>query len=220
MLSLLKIRLIIDTAKTLPKAPRLASVCLTWLTHYGPLVCRHRLTRFASDIASKDTSAGLGLMLTMAKEHTSTDHFNLAIKVCKPTDIPKPLFTSDQGSEQLSLLVKNRSCNLGRQWGLWCEDVALKEDAVRPLSWVMDRNPSLKYRALFGGNLRASILETLRYCPDAGQSESALARECYATRKAIRQALDHLEFCQLVSRIHDAARVRIILNDSQLKHSA
>jgi hypothetical protein len=212
--------LLISTAEILPQSPRLMAVCVTWLTGYYRLVCRHRLAGFAWQIENAEMSAGLGLILTMAKKHVGTDHFNLAIKACKPTDTPKSLFASDQISEKLSLLVKNRSCDLGCQWGLWCEEIELKTDAVRPLGWVMDQNPLLKQRALFGGNLRASILETLRFCPDSGESESALARCCYATRKAVREALDHLEFCQLVLRIHEAGKVRIALNDNNLKRSA
>lgn len=213
-------KLLIETAIFCPQMPRLMPVCVTWLTRYYRLVCRHRLAGFTSDVSDEDTSAGLGLILTMAKKHAGTGHFNLAIKACKPIYPPEPLFASDKISEKLSLLVKGRSCELGRKWGLWYEDIQLKEDAVRPLDWLMDQNPSLKQRALFGGNLRASILETLRFCPDFGESESALARHCYATRKAVREALDHLEFCQLALRIHDAGKVRIILNNKNLKQSA
>jgi len=213
-------KLLIETSELCPQMPRLFTVCVTWLTRYDRLVCRHRLARMASNVADPDIHAVLGLMLSVTKQHTGTNHFNLAIKSCKATDISKPLYASDRISEKLSQLAKNRTCDLGSKWGLWCEDVQLKEDTVRPLNWLMDQNPELQQRALFGGNLRASILETLRFCPDAGQSESALARYCYATRKAVREALDHLEFCQLIQRIHDARKVRIILKSIHLKQSA
>ncbi|MEN8127148.1 MAG: hypothetical protein ABFR90_04995 [Planctomycetota bacterium] len=212
--------LLIETAKFCPQIPRLMPVCVTWLIQYYRLVCRHRLAKFAADIFGTDASATLGLILTTVKHCTGTDHFNLSIKKCTATGTPKPLFLSDRKSAGLAKLAQSRSGDLARQWGLWCEEVELKNDAIRPLGWLMDRNPELKHRALFGGNLRASILETLRFCPDAGQSESALARQCCATRKAVREALDHLEFCQLVLRIHDAGKVRIALNDNHLKQSA
>ena len=213
-------RLLIKTAELSPDAPRLFVICVTWLTRYYCLVCRHRLAKFAAEISEKDASATLGLMLSLTKHNANTDHFNLVIKHCKPIAAPKPLFILDRKSAALAKLAESRSCDLGQQWGLWCEDIKLKDDAVRPLSWLMDKNPSMQYRALFGGNLRASILETLAFNPESRKSESALARHCFATRKAIREALDHLEFCQLVSRIHDTGTVRIVLIDKNLKQSA
>jgi len=213
-------RLLVQTAECCPQTPRLLPVCVTWLCYYYRLVCRHRLAGFASEIAGHDTSAVLGFILSTVKQHTGTDHFNLVIKVCRPTAPAKPLFIQDRKTQGLAKLAKSRTGGLAQQWGLWCEDIELKEDAVRPLDWLLEKNPELKYRALFGGNLRASIIEMLRFYPEAGQSESALARHCHATRKAVREALDHLEFCQLVSRIHDAGAVRIILGNNNLKKTA
>lgn len=213
-------KLLIETAGLCPQMPRLFTVCVTWLTRYYRLVCRHRLAKFAAEIPETETSAVLGLMLSLTKQYTGTDHFNLVIKQCKPIAPAEPLFVLDRKSDALANLAESRSCELGQQWGRWCEAVELKDDAVRPLHWLMDQNPSMQYRALFGGNLRVSILETLAFNPDAGQSESALARHCLATRKAVREALDHLEFCQLVLRINDAAKVRITLKDNHLKQSA
>jgi hypothetical protein len=213
-------KLLVETAKLTPDMPRLFAVCMTWLTCYYRLVCRHRLAKLAADISGTEASAVLALMLSLTRHKTNTDHFNLVIKQCKPITAPKPLFVLDRKSAALAELAESRSCDLGKQWGLWCEDVQLKEDAVRPLSWLMSQNPSIQYRALFGGNLRASILETLAFNPDSGQSESALARHCYATRKAVREALDHLEFCQLVARIHDTGTVRIALKNKNLRQSA
>lgn len=211
--------LLIETAGLAPEMPRLFTVCVTWLTYYHRLVCRHRLAKLAVDISGTEASAVLGLLLSSARYKTNTDHFNLVIKQCKPVTVPEPLFIPDRKSTGLAKLAESRSCELGKQWGLWCEDVQLKDDAVRPLNWLMDNNPSIQYRALFGGNLRASILETLAFDPDAGQSESALARHCFATRKAVREALDHLEFCQLVRRIQNKEKVRIALIEN-LKQSA
>ena len=212
-------QLLIETAVYCPMMPRLVAITVTWLTQYYRLVCRHRLAKFTGDIADTDTSAALGLILAMTKHYTSTDHFNLIIKMCHPVVPSKPLFHADRQSDALAKLANRHSSDLGCKWGLWCEDVQLKEDAIRPLNWLMDQNPSLQYRALFGGNLRASILEVLRFTPDAAQSESALARYCCVTRKAVREALDHLEFCQFVDRIHDARNVRISLKDKYLKLS-
>jgi len=204
-------QLLMNTAVILPQIPRLLPACVTWLRRYDRLVCRHRLAGMATTVLDADASAAMGLLLSMAKDFSGTDHFNLIIKQCRPLKTPKPLFDVDRLSEKLLRLSQENSSPISRKWGLWCETVELKEDAVCPLEWVMQHNPSLHQRAIFNGNLRASILETLAHDKQAGQSESLLARHCHATRKAVREALDHLEFCQLVIRRSAAGKILISL---------
>jgi hypothetical protein len=201
-------KLLVDTAIMLPYMPRLLPASVTWLTCYERLVCRHRLAGLAAVISDVDTAA-MGLLLSIAKDFSGTDHFNLVIKKCRPLKKPKPLFEVDRKARQLWRLSQTNSSPISRKWGLWCEPVKLKENAVRPLTWVMQHNPSLQQRAVFSGNLRASILETLAHDKQAGQSESLLARHCHATRKAVREALDHLEFCQLIVRRNSIGKTLI-----------
>lgn len=202
-------KLLVDTAIMLPHMPRLLPASVTWLTRYERLVCRHRLAGLAAIVSDADTSAAMGLLLSIAKDVSGTDHFNLIIKKCHPFKKPKPLFEVDRKSQQLWHLSQTNSSPISRKWGLWCEPVKLKEDVVRPLTWVMQYNPSLQQRAVFNGNLRASILETLAHDKQAGQSESLLARHCHATRKAVREALDHLEFCRFITRRSAAGKIVI-----------
>lgn len=203
-------QLLIDTARVLPENARLFSVAVTWLCKNYRLVCRHRLAGFATRIDAPQASAVLGLMLDIVKSKLGIDHFNIAIKKCKPLKNAKPLFIVDRSNSKLAEMAKTASCEIGIKWGLWSEDPQLKDDALRPADWIMTENSQLKYRAVFNGNLRASILETLTYDKQAGQSESALAKCCGVTRKAIRQALDHLEFCQMIRRNNIAGKVQII----------
>lgn len=202
-------QLLIETAFQLGDIPRLLPLCVTWLMQYDRLVCRHRLAGLLSNFSNPVVSATLGLLLSITKEFSGTEHFNLIIKKCKPSGNPKPLFAIDRKSEKLSELSHKNSSALSRKWGLWCEPVELKNDAIRPLAWVMQHNPTFKQRAVFNGNLRASILETLARNRQAGQSETLLSRHCHATRKAVREALDHLEFCQLIVRRSNAGKTMI-----------
>jgi len=204
-------RLLLDTAAALPSIPRLLPVCVTWLAEYYRLVCRHRLAGLAAQSKTADISAALGLLLQTAAEIAKIDHFNLAVKQCTPITTPKPLFEADRLSDSLAALAHRKSSPLGLHWGLWCDPVQIAKDTIRPLAWLLDKNPSLKQRAIFSGNLRASILQTLADNRQAGQSESQLARHCFATRKAIRDALDHLEFCQLIRRRTPAGKICISL---------
>ena len=142
----------------------------------------------------------LGLLLDTAGQYASTEHFNPVIHDCRAVEVPKPLFDTDCVSDRLIDMARKRSSAIGQAWALWHQDAQLKPDAIRPPEWVMDRNPSYQMRAIFKGNLRASILVLLKYNPETGTSESALSRACGATRKAVREALDHLEFCRMVQR--------------------
>lgn len=204
-------RLLIDTATILPENARLFSVVVSWLCRNYRLVCRHRLARLTGQIEDRHTSSVLGLVLDVVKSKLNIDHFNIAIKKCIPLKEPEPLFVVDRMSERFSAMAMTSSSEVGCKWGLWCEDVQLKDDALRPLGWIMTENSGLINRAVFNGNLRASILESLVYDRAAGQSESALARCCGVTRKAVREAIDHLEFCQMVRRDHVAGKVGIVL---------
>ena len=191
--------LLVDTLRFLPTFARLLPMTVTWLCQYDRLVCRHRLLHMAKSLSDQPYRATLGLLLEMVHQTTSTDRFNLIIRQCTPLQHPQPLFECDRQSPSLAALAQQTTCDVGRHWGLWCRPIALKTDAIRPLAWIMDKNPSFQMRAIFSGNLRSSILVMLAKDPNVGQSETALARACCATRKAVREALDHLEFCRLVT---------------------
>jgi len=203
-------RLLIDTAEALPDNARLFAVVVSWLCRNYRLVCRHRLAAFAGQIENREVLACLGLMLDIVKTRLDIDHFNIVIKKCKPLEEPMSLFSIDRKSKSLRAIAKSSACPDGIKWGLWCQDVQLKDEAVRSLEWIMARNRHLHSRAIFNGNLRASILETLTFDRQACESESSLARFCGVTRKAVREALDHLEFCQMIRRVNMAGRVGIM----------
>lgn len=193
-------RLLVETARVMPQFARVHSMMISWLMRCRRLVCRHRLAALAEQIESPEQSAALGLTLTLTRNYAQSDHFNLAVKACKPLAPPMPMFDIDRQNGKFIVLAKKLSCQEGRQWGLWTPKERLYDDAIRPHSWIMRKNPSLHNRAIFSGKLQASILVTLESNPSAGRSESALARACGATRNAVRDALDHLELCQFVQR--------------------
>ena len=209
--------LLLRTASVMPTFARLLPTTVTWLVQYERLVCRHRLARLADQVTEDHASATLGLILDLAREYTQSGHLNIAVAACRTLATAQPLFDVDRRSRTLAELAENQACSVAQQWGLWTPAPSLKRDAIRPATWLMDQNPTLRYRAIFNGNLRASILATLQADPDAGQSESALARTCGVTRKALREALDHLEFCGLVERRAMNAGMQTVL---QLDRSA
>jgi len=204
-------QLLIDTAAALPKKARLFPVAATWLCKNYRLVCRHRLAGLAARIDNPQTSAALGLLLDTVKSKIDIDHFNIAIKKCKALKKAEPLFEIDRSNHKLTVMAKTTSCEMGLKWGLWHPELQLKKDTIKTTDWIMNENKTLINRAVFNGNLRASILETLICEKQAGQSESALAKCCGVTRKAIREALDHLEFCRMITRNSIAGKIQIMI---------
>jgi hypothetical protein len=205
-------RLLVDTAEALGGAARLLGMAVTWLGRYASLVCRHRLAALAAGIAAEPTSAALGYILTLAKTEGQLAHFNLAIKQCRPVRPARPLYDVYHASPALSELSRRQSDPLAKQWGLWAPPERRYLDAIRPTPWILEHNASLRLRALLGGQLSASIVATLQDDPQAGRSESELARACLATRKATREALDQLELGQIIQRQQQGRAVRIQLS--------
>lgn len=204
-------RLLIDTAAEVPAFARLLPMTVSWLVQYHRLVCRHRLAVLAGCIHSPLQSASLGYLLELAGESAQTDHFNQASKVCRPLPALRPLFETYRRNATMTELAREQADPVGLKWGLWAPPERSYSDAIRPVEWMMQRNPDLMHRAFFGGKLPASILVTLRSEPAAGESESALSRACSATRCAVREALGHLELCGLIRREPCGASTRVRL---------
>ncbi len=209
-------RLVVDTAACVSEAARLLGMAVTWLQRHAAFVCRHRLAALAAEIHDEEASAALGYILTLAKTEGQLAHYNLAIEQCQGCSPARPLFAVYRTSPALQELARQQSDPLAKPWGLWAPPERRYTDAIRPTSWILKRNPSLRLRGLLGGQLSASIVATLQDDPHAGRSETALARACHATRKATRDALDQLELGQLVRREPQGRAVRIRLSSSLL----
>ncbi|NJL31901.1 MAG: hypothetical protein HC898_09860 [Phycisphaerales bacterium] len=132
----------------------------------------------------------------MAVHHGATRELLNIAEVCAPSDTPRPLFKVQQGNPSLSRIAQQNACPQGQRWHLWLPDAPPKLDALRPVSWIIDRNPDYLDRIVRKGDLRASILQVLRHDTPDGTiaSEVALARKCSANRIAIRHALNDLEY--------------------------
>lgn len=192
--------LLLDTARVIPQQARLFAMTASWLVRYHRLICRHRLAALVDVLGEPTASATVGYLLSTVRHHTHSDHFNLVLKRCKPLGKPIPLYNTYRRSPALAAIAKDTCDPIAQPWGLFAPPERLYDDALRPSDWIMRHNPSLRRRAIFNGQLAASILVTLEVNPETGRSESALARACLATRCAVRDALDHLELCQFIVR--------------------
>ena len=173
-------QLLLDTAGLVPQDPRLFEVAVAWLSTYYELVAPHRLLRLLHDQAGSQFHPALGLLLDVVQRRAKTGHFHEVIAQCHPNPQGKPLYEFQRQNPRLSAIARKQASPLSQRWGLWVEDFPLKADAIRPARWVFRHNPQFDLRARFDGDLRASIVETLRRDAASGRSESELGRCCHA----------------------------------------
>jgi len=195
-------RLLLDTARYASEMSRLFIMAATWLHAYGDLVAKHRLRRLIRDELEPEYRPVLGLLLDIAQQGTHPLKFHSVTRHLKPNQHPYPLFEVSQKNHRLIELTEKRASPISKRWGLWCQPIEFKEDALRPASWMMSRQPQLRTRADFRGDLRASVLASLRYDEGAGRSELGLAQLAGGSRAQVRNALHNLE---LTGRVRSRA---------------
>lgn len=193
-------RLLLRTAHAAPDEPRLFIMAATWLHRYGDLIAKKRLKRLIQSELEPLSRSTIGLLLESAQQGTRPLEFQSVIRDLSPTNPPLPLFRVEQRSEVLRKRCERNASELSKHWGLWCAPFEFKFDALRPARWIMAQNPLLITRADLRGDLRASVLASLRHDSDAGSSESALARACGGSRAQVREALKNLELTCRVRR--------------------
>lgn len=185
-------RLLIETTHSLQSNARLLPIAVTWLATYGNFVARQRLRHLAREAAPEEQAA-LGLLIDFAIAHGASEDLRLCSRDCNPLLAPGPLFEIHRRSAALLRLAESSTHDIARRWGLWTPFPDLKHDAIRPVEWLLAHNPSLRERVVRKGDLRCSIIETLRH-DTAGESpsETQLARSTGATRAAVRASLHAL----------------------------
>jgi len=210
-------RLVLETARQAPGMARLFIMAATWLHRYGDLIAKHRLKRLIRDELEHEHRATLGLLLDIAQQGTHPAQFASIIRELAPAAKPQPLFHIERSTAKLAERARRRASSLSLRWGLWCEDFEFKDDALRPASWLISRNPGLIMRADFRGDLRASVLAALKHDAGAGQSELDLARRSGGSRAQVRSALDNLELTGKARRTRrdGERRTRISLGRSR-----
>lgn len=188
-------RLLLDTARLAPSMARLFIMAATWLHKYGDLLAKHRIKRLLHDELETEYQPVLGLLLDIAQQGTHPLEFQTITKVLRPATAPRPLFEIEQRHPHLRKRAERRASELSRKWNLWSAPFELKKTALRPASWIMQRHPSFITRADFRGDLRTSILASLKHDANAGagDSELQLAKCAGGSRAQVRSALRNLE---------------------------
>jgi hypothetical protein len=187
-------RLLLDTAREVPKNPRLFNAVATWLSLYGNFIARHRLARLIHDELEPQHQPVLGLLLESAALLGAPRELAAVGKNCVRASPDRPLHAAYDNIE-LRRIAERHASDLSRRWGVLAPDVERRLKTIRPVTFLLQHNPAFRDRIIRKGDLRASIIETLRWdVPEAGAvSESELARLCGATRVAVRNALKSLQ---------------------------
>lgn len=186
-------RLLLETARQLPSNARLFPLVVTWLAKFGVCVAKHRLRGLALRELELVHRPALGLLLESAIELGAPRDLAIVCEVCRPATEPRPLFDVYREAPSLAALAHKNASDVSARWGLWTPPIDLQADALRNTSWLLARNPELRPRFIRKGDLRCSILETLRLDLDGvAGSESELARLCAASRAAVKKSLEAL----------------------------
>ena len=202
--------LLLDTARACPDNARLLPLVVTWLAKYGQFVARHRLKRLVQTELEPEHSATLGLIVEEAVTAGGTRELLIVSEVCEPRGPAGPLSRAQRAEASLVEVAKRHASEASARWGAWAPPVEPKPDAIRPVSWLLEHNPELRERIIRKGDLRVSIIETLRRDIPGGSapSEVALANLSGATRAAVRKALAALHLEGVVTVGGDAPNER------------
>jgi len=190
-------RLLLDTARASEADPNLFSWAVSWLSVYSNFVARHRLKHLVETELDDWHQPILGFLIAEAIEHGAAYELHIASDVCKPAEEKRFLFEIQARLTRGTLrdAFIEQSSPRAEPWHLWAPPVEVRTDALHSARWILDRNPPYRDRIIRKGDLRCTILETLRrdVADHRVRSESELARRCSANRIAVRDALDALE---------------------------
>lgn len=206
-------RLIIYTAQCLPQDPRLFAGAASWLSTYPLFVAKQRLEVLVRQTPAFAHRSELGLLLSTVEQASGTKHFKETVSLCEAADPARPLYDMQNDLPSWRRSAEIEASPLSRQWGLWCQPFEPKRDAIRPARWVIQNNPGYFDRAVLRGDLRLSILLTLRDDPSSGASELQLSKVCGGHRSAVRHALEGLEQACYIRRETFGKRHAVVLNE-------
>ncbi|MFO8175340.1 MAG: hypothetical protein R6T96_13715 [Longimicrobiales bacterium] len=178
------------TAVAAPRDYRALAVATTWITEHSQLVNVRRLGKVASKL-DEIPAAILGAMIEIANEtNSAADRLKPAQRHCRPLREPRALFDRIEANPVLRKFAKEGALPTFKAWGLWQDEMTLKFDALRPVSWILEHCPELRLRALYGPGLEAEVMQVLER---GSATIAAIAREVDASYSATHAAVARLE---------------------------
>jgi hypothetical protein len=178
------------TVVAAPRDYRALAVATTWIAEHSQLVNVRRLGKVASEL-EETPAAILGAIIEIAREtNSAADRLSPVQRHCRPLQEPRALFDRAQANPLLLRFAKEGALPAFKRWGLWQDELTLKFDALRPVSWILEHCPELRLRAIYGPGLEAEVMQVL----DRGRATiAAIAREVDASYSATHAAVARLE---------------------------
>lgn len=147
-------KLIVETASAGRDDPRLLFGMYHWLLKHHDLINSYRLIRF---IKKTKKTAVMGALLDEAHRVLSTNHFMNWAKYCKKQSRKEFVFPLVEKSKILMELNCRENLPQWKRWGLICRDWDDMSDVIMEKEYVLDKNPGMRFRAIFGPGLRAEV---------------------------------------------------------------
>jgi hypothetical protein len=180
--------LICATAEEARSDQRLFVVPASWLAVHHHLVDARRLGRRIDRLAP-EVSATMGALLSLASAAAGAKNpLVSATAHCRALNTPEPLFPVMARTPGLLRLLKEDSLPLFTRWGFWHDDATLQLSAVRPVHWIVENCPELRYRLLVGPGLDAEVLAAADAAPTSiADIAKRLGSSYAATHAAVRK---------------------------------
>jgi hypothetical protein len=180
---------VVRTLAAAPADPRLFWVAASWLAVHAALVNSRRLAAMLADADPRSLAVG-GALFSLAREHAPpATQLDTAIRHGRALPTPRPLFEVMEQTPVLLAKVRDGALPVFARWGLWQDDISLRPGAVRPVSWILERCPEFRSRALFGANLEAEVMDVLLALPATVQDMAEILGMAYA---AVHEAASRL----------------------------
>lgn len=208
-------QLIVRSLSLVGRNPRVLILLGSWLSVFWRCVGRDRLVQLAL-AAPPMEQAVLGIALETADVWIGSSVFSGCAKRLSHVAPPYPLLEVERERPALARLSQLEASPVSCRWGLWCRPIEPKLDAIRPVRYVMETNPSLKTRAMFKGSLKTSLLAAMRASGAPPTSPTELAHQCGVTRKAVYDAIEDLKFVALLPQ--NAAPIKVTASSSGRLH--
>jgi DNA-binding transcriptional ArsR family regulator len=186
-------QLIIDTTQAVPFDPTLLWGMISWIINYADLINIHRLLRKS---ALADIPV-LGVTCDIAMQNNADKKLHYILNKCTASNPHRILFNVMTETSVAQEHEKTDSLPVFTKWGLYCSTVTIKNDMLLNRERICKENPQLGIRALFGANVRADILFSLKKIKETHLCE--LARIIGMSYQPVYAEIENLARNNLVS---------------------
>ena len=151
-------KVIIDTCLDCHKEPRLFWGALTWIINHGTFV---NVSRLISMINKLEDTSKIGCLFDFALQNNADKKLNGILAHCKKKNKIELLFELPKRFKYMEKIIKADALPRGKKWGYFINEITIKPEAMFTRKHILENNPHLAIRALFGANTKSEIFFAL-----------------------------------------------------------